>query len=290
MKSVAVRHFNKLLSLLLCAVFLVLLSVSVWAQIPLRCQLEIRYSYEELPISDAAFHIYRVADLNSDRRLTYVEGFSDLQLNMKELLDGADLLYSCVQEQNLPPEQILVTDSHGAASALNLHPGVFLLVGEPTVMDGYVYYVDQQVIFLQEDSLTLHPKSTRLPEQTRLISLKVVKVWDDPGYEDKRPREITVQLLKDSEVFSTVTLSNANGWSYTWNDLLPNARWTVQEDVPKGYKLTIQQSDGVFTLTNQYKDIPQTGQIWWPVVTALLVGVVLVAVGLFLRRQDCYEG
>jgi hypothetical protein len=53
--------------------------------------------------------------------------------------------------------------------------------------------------------------------------------------------------------------------------------------------VSIEQNEHLFTLTNQYKDIPQTGQIWWPVLTVLCLGLLLVVVGLALRRSGCHD-
>ena len=41
--------------------------------------------------------------------------------------------------------------------------------------------------------VTVSPKYER---QEETISRRVMKVWDDEGYEDRRPKEITVQLLR----------------------------------------------------------------------------------------------
>ena len=288
MKSITVRHLNKLMSLMLCTILVGLLCVGAWAQTEAHCQLMIDYRYEDMAVSEASFRIYPIANFNDEQELEYTAAFSDLQLDKDALVDAAELLYARIEERGLLSEQIVTTDHHGKASFSSVPAGVFLLVCEPTEMDGFVYHVENQVIVLRED-ITLCPKSTKLPAGEQMISLKVVKRWDDQGYEHKRPTEISVRLLKDGKTFSTVTLSDANGWSHTWNDLLPNARWTVEEDVPKGYKASVENPDGVFILTNQYKDIPQTGHIWWPVIAVLFAGLVLIVVGLSLRRGGRHE-
>lgn len=289
MRSTAFGYLNKLLCLLLCAVLLGLLCTGAWALPEDQCQLVIDYQYENISVSDAAFRIYRIAEFSSSQELSYTGIFSDLHLDAEALINAADELYSRVEDRDILPDRILITDSQGEASASDLEPGAYLLVCEPTSVDDYVYYVDKQVVFLKEGTLTLNPKSTRLPVGVKPISIKTVKLWDDRGHENKRPREITVRLLKDGKTVSTVILSEANNWSYTWHDLLPNARWTVEEDVPEGYQVTVQENDRVFTLTNQYKELPQTGQIWWPVITVLCVGLALIVIGLSVRRSGRNE-
>ena len=285
----AAQQLHKLLCLLLCTVLTGLLFVGVFATAENQCQLVLNYHYQDTAISGAAFRIYRVADLNSSKELIYTDAFSDFHLNADQLLQAREELFNRVEEKGLSPEKQLLTGTDGIAVANDLTPGAFLLVCEPAVVGNFVYYCDMQVLILKEDVLTLLPKSTRLPVGERLISIQAVKIWDDRGYENKRPREITVRLLKDGKTFDSAVLSGSNGWSHTWNDLLPNARWTVKEDVPKGYLATVEQSGNVFTLTNQYKNIPQTGHIWWPVLTVLGVGLLLVTIGLALRRSGRNE-
>lgn len=279
------RYLNKSLCFLLCTVFLCLLCIGVCAQPESRCCLTIEFQHESFPISNATFQLYRIADLGSDRELSYTEAFADLRLDAEALSKAAHDLYIRVEQQNLQPEQTMTTDKEGIASATDLAPGAFLLVGIPAKVNGFDYHVEKQMIFLEEETLTLRPKSTRLPSGTKLISVKAVKLWDDKGYENERPNAILVRLLKDGETVSTAVLSDTNGWSCTWNDLLPNANWSVQEDVPEGYKVTVQESEHTFTLTNHRKEIPQTGHIWWPVLTVLCVGLALIVVGLTVRRS-----
>lgn len=285
MRIKAAQQLNKLLCLLLCAILTGLLFVGVFATAGNQSLLVLDYHYQDTAISGAAFRIYRVADLSNNKELIYKDSFSDFVLTADQLLYAREELYNRIEEKSIEPEKLLITDNDGIAQAEDLTPGAFLLVCEPAVVGDFVYYCDMQVVILEEDILTLLPKSTRLPVGERLISIQAVKIWDDRGYENKRPREITVRLLKDGKTVDSVVLSGANGWSHTWNDLLPNARWTVQENVPEGYLATVEQAGYVFTLTNQYKNIPQTGHVWWPVFTVLGVGLLLVIVGLVIRRS-----
>lgn len=284
MKSSTFRYLNKLLCFLLCMIFLCFLSIGASAQ-PGGCCLNIEFRHEGFPIPKAVFRLYRIADLENGRELSYTENFSDLRLDAEALSNAAYDLYARVEHQNLQPEQTLITDQDGIASAVDLAPGAFLLVGIPATVNGFDYHVEKQVIFLEKETLTLRPKSTRLPSEAKLISIEAVKLWDDQGFENERPNAIVVRLLKDGKTVSSAVLSDTNGWRHTWNDLLPNANWSVQEDVPEGYKVTVRESENTFTLTNHRKEIPQTGHIWWPVLTVLCVGLALIVVGFTVRGR-----
>lgn len=272
---------------------LVLLSAAapgVNARAELPCSLTIDYTYENTPISQVAFRLYRVAELNNAYQPIYTGAFADWKWDPQNPKQGVLDLWTQVEANQLQPEYTLTTDDTGRAALTDLVPGVFLMVGDSATVGNVTHHVDKQIVSLPvqrdgkwESSLTLHPKSTVLPVQ-KLIQVTVVKRWDDRGYEKERPQAIGVSLLRDGKIVSNVVLSAANNWSYTWPDLLPNANWSVSEDVPEGYKMELRRLGNIFVLTNYRKDVPQTGTIWWPVITAGALGLLLILLGSALLR------
>ena len=82
-----------------------------------------------------------------------------------------------------------------------------------------------------------------------------VKAWDDNDDQDGvRPKSITVNLLADGEKIQSKTVTAANGWKYSFEDL-PQFKdgkkitYTVSEQPVEGYKTTI---DGT-AITNTHK-------------------------------------
>lgn len=153
------------------------------------------------------------------------------------------------------------------------------------------------------------PKHTdqEIPDTPTEITRKVLKVWDDNGHENSRPKEITVQLLRDGEIYDTVTLNAGNNWRYTWSGLNDDYRWTIVEKELSGYIVRVDQEGVTFVVTNTYvpttpdtptqptkpspstpgkPSLPQTGQLWWPVPVLMCAGLVLVAAGLLRRRRE----
>ncbi|MGM9526170.1 MAG: SdrD B-like domain-containing protein, partial [Peptococcaceae bacterium] len=81
----------------------------------------------------------------------------------------------------------------------------------------------------------------------------VTKLWknDDAA---NRPSSITINVLNNGEVSSQITLSEANGWTYSWKTSSGN--WDVEEvNVPAGYTSSVSQSGNDFTITNTYTGI-----------------------------------
>ena len=85
----------------------------------------------------------------------------------------------------------------------------------------------------------------------QVTTLQVVKQWAGPEGA-VHPATAKVQLQKNGTDYGApVVLSAANGWSYTWENLLKTETWTVKEvDIPADYTAFVSEADGVVTITN----------------------------------------
>ena len=90
--------------------------------------------------------------------------------------------------------------------------------------------------------------NTHVPETTQM---SVSKVWDDDNNRDGiRPNSVIVHLLVDgNHTGLQVTLSAANGWTYTWTDLAKYAdgvaiNYTVYETPVENYTPTYVRDSG----------------------------------------------
>ena len=151
--------------------------------------------------------------------------------------------------------------------------------------------------------------STEIPDTPSTITRKVLKVWDDADNKN-RPTEVIIQLLRNGEVYDTVTLNDDNNWRYTWSNLDDSYTWTVVEKECEGYTVQIERDGITFVITNTYEtdipdnstpnvpvppdptnptpnnpSLPQTGQIWWPVPLLLMGGLSFIIVGLICRKR-----
>ena len=112
--------------------------------------------------------------------------------------------------------------------------------------------------------------NSHTPERT---SVKVTKVWDDADDKDGiRPAEITVTLFANGDEAGTATLSEDNGWTYTWTDLYKyeggkEIAYTVSEEQVDGYdepEITGTAADG-YTIKNHHTAKPDSVSIDPPV-------------------------
>lgn len=154
------------------------------------------------------------------------------------------------------------------------------------------------------------------PEEKEETKIHVLKVWKQ-DQEEERPESIVVELLQmDVEGNTTVvdrqTLTKENQWSYTWKNLSAQMRWSVSEaEVPKGYTVAVTCEGNTVVLTNTAKKpgkldgevnppskrttgkttdktsdkLPQTGQLWWPVLVLLFAGAICLLAGRVLRDR-----
>ena len=134
-----------------------------------------------------------------------------------------------------------------------------------------------------KQSLTVYAQWTRKQiEKEDTISVTVKKVWklNDGG---TATDSVTVALYKNGNMDRTAVLSDANRWTYTWDDLSAKDAWTVEEpEVPNGFKAVVERKGSVFTITNDdiRVDVPQTGdKSQW-----LLWTVLLLASGLGITQ------
>jgi len=96
------------------------------------------------------------------------------------------------------------------------------------------------------------------------VNVSVKKVWvlDNGG---TKTDSVNVALYRDGKVHKTATLSETNGWSYTWEELSDSYDWSVDEtDVPDGFTKSVSSSGNRFTITNDDEptdvpDIPGPG-------------------------------
>ena len=262
-----------LLSVLALRMFLPMQALAA-GRIDLKRDVGLTISYQDgkTPLTGVSFDLYLVATADPSGALTPTETFSrfnvDIQGNDDEAWHAlASTLEGFVLRDEIASTDSGKTDRRGRASFPNrtdaLEHGLYLLLGERHTQDGYVYEPMPFMVMLpgldQETGewnydVTVTPKYDvdTIPEDPDTITRKVLKVWDDAGHEDARPKRIVVQLLRNGKVYDTVTLTAANNWRYTWRDLDRSDKWTVVENELEDYTVEIKREGITFVVTNTY--------------------------------------
>ena len=292
-------------------------------------ELSIRYFYEEEPLTGAVFQIYRIGGVDPYGKL-YLDGnFSGyaIDLNVKDMAALAETIYGYAMMDQIQPEYTVTIDETGGAIQSDMPQGVYLLMGLKHTDESHEYLTEPQLVILpawNEEgewvySTEVNPKGS---VEIKPVSIKVLKIWEDEGNEDKRPAFITVTLLQDGTVYETVTLTEDNNWRHTWAELPGGYLWTVVESVPENYVVQLRQEGITYLITNTYDgdepppdepteptdptqptdptepsepdvpdvpDIPDTGLLWWPVPVMAMAGLVLILLGAAYKRGGAYE-
>lgn len=221
-------------------------------------------------IAGAGFELYLVAEMDDAGALSVTGDFAGLPVKIQPEDEAsfkalASTLEGYVLRDGIVPTDQGVTNENGILSfptgEVRLAPGLYLVLGGRHTQGESSYDFSPFVVVLpgQEHStgeweyqVSVKPKFDKLPANFKPVSRRVLKVWKDNGYERRRPREITVQLLCDGEVYDTVTLNAVTNWRYEWTELPAENRWTVVEEQPGDYTVEVSREGITFVVTNTY--------------------------------------
>ncbi len=283
---------------------------------------------DKTPLSGMDWNIYKVAEIDQYNTYTVNDTFSKYNVGLNNLttsqtVAAAEALEAYAIVDGIAPLSSGTTNSEGIIEFENLSYGLYLLCGSDVTVNEKFYLPTPSLVVLNNESekdgshwrynVTTMPKLKVLAATNRVyrFSATVKKEWENDD-EATRPKSVTVSLIKDGEKFSTVTLSDENNWTHTWNKLSTKYKWTViEEDTFDNYSVIYsekdininpddsKQHDVEYLIVNRgnvtpkvvagakaekqpivlSKKLPQTGQLWWPVPTMSAIGLAVFAIG-----------
>lgn len=344
-----------LLCLLLCGVSLPQNVSAAKLEEVESCTLDLSYTIkvgeEEQSMENVEFRLYRVAEITDAVTFRRVAPFDAYAVTASDWLSRAATLAGYVARDKVEPTASAVTNGEGKVFFEALLPGLYLIVGDSKTIGDYRYTPTPFLLSLPytEDGVSWEPNVVTFAKYTRNyigggggpdpkpLQYHVLKVWEDKGNEESRPQSVTVDLLRNGEVYDSVELSAGNNWRHDWTNLSPNADWQVTERAVEGYTASVSQSGITFVITNTLRNspphgpgetpspeetpppeedledwepplgdmkledppqeeelednevplanLPQTGQLWWPVPILAMGGVLLMFLGFAQRRR-----
>lgn len=258
--------------------------------------------------------LYKVADIyEKEYNIDYVytPDFANCGMSLDDLSSQglASHFASYAAQYNIAGR----TESGNPVIFDNLRLGLYLIV-QDGIADGY-YPIAPFIVSIPmtnadgadwdydvsaDPKVKIRPADiAEIPNNTR-VSVK--KVW--VGNDDNTPESVEITLLRDGWICDSVTLCSDNDWKYTWSELDSNYNWSVAEiNVPDGYEVSYFVAGATYTITNtanatntvgteeneappkEYSeqsdksDLPQTGQLNWPILVLASVGVALFMIG-----------
>ena len=246
------------------------------------------------PVSNMQVSLYRVADENYN----LVDSFSRYSIDLKQDAQGAaNALENRILMDGIEADACVTSDSSGKASFTGLESGIYLVVGKEVFQDGVFYMPQVSLVSLSGDLSVDLSVDLKYETSVKPSRIHVLKVWKRDS-KKSRPKSIEVCLLRsDGIVVDRVILNSDNQWSTTWDNLSTLYTYRVMEtSVPSGYKESCTREKDTIILTNtgnytdkvekKNEELPNSGQLWWPVPVLLFVGLVLFGLGRHLKNEE----
>lgn len=238
----------------------------------------------EYPLNGTVFHLYRVGDMDgSGIRLD--AAFANV--DTADLAAAAGTIANMIELTGVGTELATATVADGKAVFSDLPMAVYLVTGESSVDNGINYWPTPFLVSMpQKDEGGDFVWDVTVSGKKEVdMDISVVKRWVG-DVAANRPASVTVYLVLDGEDYGeAVELNEANNWSYMWEHLPPK-NWYVREEYTPRYSTTIVKDGNTFVITNTWKRIPQTGQLWWPVSLLAVAGLSLLCIGMLRRRKS----
>lgn len=263
------------------------------------------------PLNNVEFKLFYLGEWKN-RKIDYQGEFANSHVT-DDLTQAAEALAVYANKNQLTPTKVEKTNN-GEVMFTNVKKGIYLILADdgmngkeryhamPTLLS-MPNYVDNTESWFTE--INAKYNQDEVPDETEL---EVIKVWDDNNSKN-RPNSIEVELLRNNEVYDTKTLSKSNNWKYKWTNLDGSYEWSVYEkSVFNDYTVAIEQENNQTIITNKsnyktpnYKSssssssstfrsrtsrIPQTGQLWWPVVALGGFGVLFIVIGIIRGKYS----
>ncbi len=185
-------------------------------------------------------------EVDEDGKVYYLtDGWVDDRESAGILTTGED---GFIRIEGLDDDTYILTETQAPAGYKELEEPVTVILGE-----------DDSVTVEGNDSVTKEEgliHQFEVKDEIATMDLSGTKTWDDKENQDgKRPESITIHLFADSEEVDSVTVSKADGWSWTFSDL-PTYKdgveivYTIAEDTVEDYT-AVPAADGS-GVTNSY--------------------------------------
>lgn len=294
-----------LIMLLMC---MIPISVSAAAYIDTEREgaLELHYQYEAQALDGVPVKIYRTAEVSSDGRYTLSGAFAQYPVRVNDITESSEwneaavTLATYAVADSIAPTASSVSGAEGKVSFSTLETGLYLVVsGSLETLECTYLFAPFLISIPNLDTggswiyeVLANPKAEAEYPHPVEVEHKVIKLWEDSGYEKNRPASITVDILKNGEKVFEKTLSAENNWVYCWTAPDDGSVWqAVERSVPADYTVSVRKDGPTITIKNTFakeppvvnppKD-PQTGdnsQIEVYFVLLIISGLALIVIG-----------
>jgi len=282
------KKLSKLFSILFCIIIAFsLYATTAFAQEKTGSITVLLEDSESNDINGIKVGIILVSELKEEGYVK-ANGFEASQMSVDTIVkkptqSNAQNIYDFALQNNISAE--FETSKDNKAIFSSLKKGIYLIFCEKN--GGF--YFNPHFAFVPfnaqgENSLDIVSKPKIIVDTQNDKSIYVIKKWDDnKDKAKKRPQSITVYLKEGDKVIDKATLKGDTAWAHTFEGLSEDKEYYVREKKVEGYEVKYSgDSENGFIITNTYNDekLPQTGQMWWPIMVLALCGVLFILLGI----------
>ena len=230
--------------------------------------------------------IGKVNIINNNLVFEYIDELNDCNYKLSD--ENIKNIEVCIQNKKLNAIT-KITDNNGKVLFDNLNLGVYYIkqinkIKNFSQMDPILIMLPKEINNSFEYNIDASPKIEILD----LTDIKIKKIWNTDK-KDKILNHVTIELYKDKEKIETVTLNEENNWEIVIEGLPKSDSYSVKEiNLPKGYTVTYNLNEYTFTVTNT-PSLVDTGQITYVYNIILFIGIMLIIVGIILKRREINE-
>lgn len=299
------RALTRLLAALLC----LLLSVQVFAaetpDTERACSLTLHYTQSGAGLPGLEIAAWRVGDVYADGTYALTVPYSvEIQgiTSETEWRDTAATLSAYLTADAVAPACTATTDETGTALFSDLPVGLYLIRGLTAATEAGTCMFDDFLMFLPRNvggsyayDVEAVPKYASFVPTPEELEYSLLKLWKDAGAAAVRPDKVYVDILRDGQLWESVTLSAENSWHYSWKAPAGHDFAVVERQVPEGYTVTVSETETAFVLTNTAPpdtDNPQTGDtapVLLYIILLSLSGLALVLLGVWALRRKSHD-
>ena len=227
------------------------------------------------------FKVYKIADIDAYGNFTVTQQFEKYNVSLdvttsSEWTDLAAMLSDYITRDDIEAAFTNKTDTKGQMVLKGLPLGMYLAVGNKYTSGRTTYTAEPFLVCLPNKDVNTSEWQYEVTSDVKYssvtssssggggggsstTSLTVRKSWADSGHTGDRPSSVTVQLLRSGKVYSEMTLSASNDWTYRWTGLSRAYTWTVVEKtVPDGYRVGVSKTGTSATITNTWQSSPSS--------------------------------
>lgn len=215
---------------------------------------------KEKPVKGLKWNLYRIGSFDGEK-ITLEGEFAKLPVDMSDLsasglADAASTLREFAFVYKYKTIDTGNSKNDGSVELKYDEAGVYLIAAKNGI-NGEVTYIPTPAIFVldpeKEPEKVIYPKIKQIAVLTGEIErFQLLKIWENEENLPTKPNEITVDIYRDHSFYDSVTLSEANNWSYSWEEEMGSEWSMIERQIPNGCTVVYRKDGRQYIVVNTY--------------------------------------